>query len=695
LSVQVAIKLQEAFADGVCFVALAPIRDPDLVAATIAQALGIKESGGQPLPTLLRDYLRDKRLLLVLDNCEHVLAAAPLISELLTTGRDLKVLATSRAPLHVRGEHLLPVPPLLLPNLARLPDLVTLAGYAAVALFVERAREAQPNFVLTDMHAPSVAAICAHLDGLPLAIELAATRVKLLPLPALLARLDNRLTLLTGGARDLPARQQTIRATIDWSYDLLEADTQPLFRRLAVFVGGCTLEAVAAVCNASGDLPRDVLDGLATLVDTSLLLRAEGGDGEPRFMMLETIREYALERLAESGEETEARSRHAKYFVALVERINTEGDEWEYWDERTRIEYPNLRDVLVWCRTAGLGGAPAADLGMRLARGLRIYWFSCDMHEGLRWLRELCGSAWCHGPAHLRARLLSSFGQYLDYSDDVSQSTSVLEEGLRLSRDIGDMEAIAEVCRHRGEVAKDRNDLAGADVWLTESLAAARAARSPRNIAWTQLIIGRVAEARGEYTEAVRLFEECLPIFQRLDDATGLAVVVRYYGTALLEIGDLDRAAKLLDDALGSAGVDWPVEEFRNLQECRGQVAYAQSDFWCASQHFVWALWFELETIQHIVPHRHHRGVVQHLLSEIAVVMAAQGHHIPATRLLSHAPERYYVEMPNLVRSNISRSLTTCRTALGEEAFAAAWAAGQALTLEQAIAEALAMPDGQ
>jgi tetratricopeptide (TPR) repeat protein len=265
----------------------------------------------------------------------------------------------------------------------------------------------------------------------------------------------------------------------------------------------------------------------------------------------------------------------------------------------------------------------------------------------------------------------------------------VLEEGLRLSREIGDMWAIAEVCRHRGEIAKDRNDLAGASVWLAESLAAARAAGSLRNIAWTQLIIGRVAEARGEYTEAVRLFEECLPVFQGLNDATGMAVVVRYYGTALLEIGALDRAAKLLDATLGSARVDWPLEELRNLHECRGQVAYAQSDLWCASQHFAWALRFELETIQHIVPHPHHRGVLQHLLGEIAVVMAAQGHHIHATRLLSHAPERFYVDMPYLVRSYISRSLTTCRTALGEEAFAAAWAAGRALPLEQAVAEAL------
>jgi predicted ATPase/transcriptional regulator with XRE-family HTH domain len=702
LALAVVVALRDRFSDGVFFIDLAPLAAADQVVPTIAQVLGVRELVGTTLQERLREYLQPTQLLLLLDNFEHLLVAAPLVADLLRAAPKLTVLVTSRVGLRLSGEHEYAVLPLALPPLAddRRPTTDdqhahvradTIGQYESVRLFSVRAQAVKADFAVTDANAAAVAAICRRLDGLPLAIELAAARVKLFTATALLARLDDRLGLLTSGARDLPARQQTIRNAIDWSYTLLTADEQSLFRRPGVFVGGWTLEAAEAVCAHDGDLGIAVVDGLSALVDHSLVRQEVGPDGEPRFTMLETLREYALERLAEVEEATETRRRHAEYFVALAEAISAEGGEWEYWDERTRIEYANLRDVLGWCRTAGPGGAPAADLGMRLARALRLYWHDYDLREGLLWLRELCGPAWRHGPAHLRARLLSSLGQCLAFSiylDDRPQAPAVLEEGLRLSREIGDMWALAEVCRHRGEVAFDREDLAEAEVCFAESLTAARTAVSPWNIAWTQFGFGRVAMMRGEDKEAARLYEECLRVFHGLGYVRGVCVVVGHYSAVLLRLGDLERAAKLLDDALGSARVDWPLWDLVDLHDCRGQVAYAQSDLSRASQHFVQALRFDLEAAQHF-PLGSNLKMLQHLLSEIAVVAAAQGHHAHATRLLSHAPERFYFDKPNPVQAQISASLAACRAALGEEAFQAAWAEGRALTLEQALAEAL------
>ena len=319
LALQVAAEMIEHFQDGVFFVALAPITDPGLVPSTIAQSLSITEIPGRSIMDSLKDYLQNKSLLLLLDNFEQVISAAPLVAELLVTCSELKIIVTSREGLHISGEREYPVPPLELPDLTQLPSLESLSQYAAVELFLQRAKAVKPDFRITNDTAPAVAEICYRLDGLPLAIELAAARIKLLPPRAMLARLEHRLEFLTGGARDLPARQQTLRNAIAWSYDLLDENEQQLFRRLSVFVGGCTIDAAEAV---AGDHPAQtsILDQLGSLLDKSLLQEVEGTNNEPRFVMLETLREFGLEQLEASGEQDTIRHRHASFFLALAEQ---------------------------------------------------------------------------------------------------------------------------------------------------------------------------------------------------------------------------------------------------------------------------------------------------------------------------------------------------------------------------------------
>ncbi|MCA1606818.1 MAG: AAA family ATPase, partial [Acidobacteria bacterium] len=341
LCLQVAADLLGDFPDGVFFVALAAINDPNLVASTIAQTLGIKEVAGSSLMERLKEYLRDRQMLLAIDNFEQVVAAAPLLAELLNSARSLKVLMTSRSALRITGEHEAAVPPLALPGTGQPLTPETLRRYAAVELFVERATAVKSDFALTNENAPAVVEICTRLDGLPLAIELAAARIKVLPPSALLARLKSRLKLLMGGPRDRPSRQQTMRGAIAWSYELLNEGEKKLFRRLSVFVGGCELEAAEAVCIDAGDMEIDILDGVASLIDKSLLQQKEVVNAEPRFTMLETITEYGLEQLTASLEAEELRRRHADFFLKVAEKAETEllGAQQDRWLDQLEVEH--------------------------------------------------------------------------------------------------------------------------------------------------------------------------------------------------------------------------------------------------------------------------------------------------------------------------------------------------------------------
>ena len=430
--------------------------------------LEVGETAGKPLVESLAGHLRGRSLLLVLDNFEQVLAAAPLLAELLTACPGLKVLVTSRAALHLSGEHEFPVPPLELPDPKHLPDLETLSQYEAVTLFIQRARAARPDFQVTNASAPAVAELCARLDGLPLAIELAAARVKLLSPQALLARLGRRLNLLTGGARDLPARQQTLRSAIDWSYELLEPDEQAMFARLAVFVGGCTLEAVEAVCHPGVDRPLEVLDGLALLVDRSLLRQVEGTEGEPRFGMLETIREYAAERFEESGDAETWRQRHAGYYLALAEQAAPEllGPQQGTWLERLEREHDNLRAALGWALEHG-----GATLGLRLAVALGHFWaVRGHLSEGQAWL-ERALSRWSEAPAPARAGALSAAGHLAYIKGEYERAATLHEESLSVQRALGDQRGVALSLHNLGRVAHYSGDFERAAALYDESLA--------------------------------------------------------------------------------------------------------------------------------------------------------------------------------------------------------------------------------
>ncbi len=371
LAVAAAAAAADGFPDGVAFVPLAPLSDPGLVVPTTLGVLGVRESADRPAQERLRAHLRGKRMLLILDNFEHLMDAASDVADLLASCAGPTFLVTSRAPLRVRGEQEYPVPPLELPDLERVPDVAEVAGASAVQLFVRRAREVSPDFALTQGNATAVAAVCRRLDGLPLAIELAAAWTKLLPPTALLARLDRTLPILTGGPRDLPARQQTMRDAIAWSHDLLSPTEQALFRRLAVFVGGFDLGGAEAVAVVPADPGVGILDGVASLVDKSLLRRQAGSfDDEatgPRFGMLETVREFALERLVTSGEEAAVRDAHAAWCLALVEEGDRElwGPRHALWSDRLAAEYDNVRAVLAWTLERG-----RVEIGLRLTRAL-------------------------------------------------------------------------------------------------------------------------------------------------------------------------------------------------------------------------------------------------------------------------------------------------------------------------------------
>src|SRR6266567_4364159 len=423
LALQVTTEAQDGFGDGVSFISLAPISDPELLITTIVHTLGLRETGNRPLLDLLKSFLQNKHLLLLLDNFEQIIAAAPALADLLEACPQLKLLVTSREVLRVRGEHEFVVQPLPVPDLKQSAGREALSHYASVALFTQQAQAVNPDFQVTDTNAHTIAAICTRLDGLPLALELAAARLKHLSPQALLARLEHRLQVLTRGPRDVFERQQTLRNTIQWSYDLLTTEEQRLFRCLSVFVGGCTFEAVEAVCKLRGDVTADVLNGMASLIDKNLVQRRDQISGESRLLMLETIREYGLEALEESREMVATQQAHLQYYLQLAEEIAPKlfGAEQQRWSASLEQEHANLRTALQYSLER-----KEAELTLRLSDALWWFWLeqALSTREG--------------GVTFTRANVLNGLGLLLLNLGDYEQTAKRCEESVALYRELGD-----------------------------------------------------------------------------------------------------------------------------------------------------------------------------------------------------------------------------------------------------------------
>jgi predicted ATPase/DNA-binding XRE family transcriptional regulator len=658
LAIDAAAEVVEAFPHGAIFIDLAPLTDPALVLATIARTLGVRDSGETPLMERLIASLQGPRLLVVLDNVEHLVAAGADLAHLLAACAGLTVLATSRQPLHLRVERVYPVAPLALPDLRSLPRLDELGRVPAIELFVRRAEAARPTFALTAANARAVAEIAVRLDGLPLAIELAAARIKILSPDELLARLERRLPLLTGGANDLPARLRTLRATIEWSYALLPPVEQAVFRQLAVFAGGCILETAEAVAGritnrthhtaaipAAPSTAFALLDTLASLVDKNLLRAIEQPDDDSdrdvsRFGMLETIREYGLDLLAAAGEEVEVRGLHAAWCLTLAEQAEPElrGPEQAQWLARLDAEHDNLRAALSWA----LSQRDAAT-ALRLAGALRRFWTIRGHYaEGRRWLDQAL--ALDDVPPAVRARALLAAGSIAYSQGDYEQAAAHCEEALALYRVLGDLAGVAAAYR----------------------------------------LLGMVVESLGDRERSAALEEEALRLYRVLGDRSGIGGMLNSIGLATLDRGDCERAAVLLEEALALARESGTSSSIAVALNNLAFVALVQGHYERATARQAEAL--ELYRLQ-----GHQEGLA-HCYENFASIAAGRNEPVRAARLAGAAEAlRVRIGAPGRPsdRDFNERHFAKARAQFGEAAFDSAWAEGRAMSPEEAIAYAL------
>lgn len=559
LGLQVAAELADSFADGVFLVPLAPVSNPEQVVPSIIQTLGISDLIGQSPLTLLKSALKDKQLLLLLDNFEQVISAAVGVAELLAVCPRLRIIVTSQVVLRLQAEHEFAVPPLSLPNPKRLPDLVTLSQYEAVALFIQRARTVKPDFLVTNTNASAVAGICARLDGSPLAIELAAARIKFFVPQTLLTRLEQGLAVLTGGARDQPTRQQTLRGAIAWSYNQLESEEQQIFRRLAVFVNGCSWEAADVVSRAAGELEGDVLDRLLSLVDKSMLRQEESAQGEPRFWMLQTLREFGLESLTSVGETEVTRQAHAAYYLALAEEAEPQlqGTEQARWLAQLEREHENLWASLSFLlerarMKVGTQEEPSeAEWALRLCAALYGFWNTCGYsREGQAFLEQALVVRSGVGAA-VRARALNTAADLAFALDDPEQAETLSEESLAIYRELSDRVGIASSLEILGCLAR----VGGQYVLARSQLEEAAALFQEMGDSWKwgrcQTELARIATEQGQYARACALLEESLGLYQTLGDQERIGWV-RYLLARTLFVSQEDpsRAQSLAEQSL-------------------------------------------------------------------------------------------------------------------------------------------------
>ena len=638
LSLQVATEVLEEYEDGVWLVELAPISEPVLVPQAVATVLGIKEEPGKPLTQTLVDALKPKHRLLLLDNCEHLLAACADLADAVLRGcPKVRILASSREGLNISGELTYPIPSLSLPDARKLPPVESLTKYEAVRLFIERAGFSQPGFTLTYQNAPAVAHVCCRLDGLPLAIELAAARVKTLPIEKLSERLDDRFRLLTGGSRTALPRQQTLRATIDWSYELLSEPERLLLQRLCVFAGGWTLEAAEAVCAGERVPAWEVLDLLTGLVEKSLVMYEEH---QGRYRLLETVGQYASDRLSESGEGETWRDRHLDYFLALAEQEVPEMGSHRSRVDRLELEHDNVRAALAWSGTPG-----REEVGLRLGAAFWPFWYRRSyLGEGREHLETLLALPGAASRTALRTWVLHGAGALAEAQGHDRAARERFEESLASFRELGDQRGIAAALLRGG--------------WL--------------------------AHWQGDYRTARECFEGMLAIFRELGDREGIGTALHDLGWVARWQGDWDAARALLEEGLGihrevgdTYHIGWSLNGL-------GELSIEQEDYRDAQERFEESL----ATFRQIGD----RMGICSVLERLAVVAAAQGQSRRAAYLFAAAMglrETMGAHRLPLVSARRDGSIAAVRTLLGEEAFAAAWAEGRAMPVEQAIGYAL------
>lgn len=680
LGLELASQLGPAFESRIYFVALASIADSGMVAPAVAESMGLRQTGGRPSEELLKDWLRQTGpvpVLLLLDNFEHLLPASALIVDLLQASASLKILVTSRAALRVYGEHEFPVPPLALPEERQIHSLEALLKNPAVALFAQRAAAVKPDFSLTLENARAVVEICSRVDGLPLAIELAAARSKMLSPHAMLARLESRLQLLTAGARDLPERQQTLRKTIDWSYDLLNEPEQKLLRRLGVFPGGCTLEGAEAVCDARSDLGAEIFEVMASLVDKSLVLQADASSEEPRFAMLETIREYCLERLDETGEGQGVRRAQAAWCLVLAEEGNPELNESERaaWLARCDLEHDNFRAALDW-----LFQSPDLEWAFRLSLALFRFW---DMREHLAEGRARLEAAFrLGGPEyadkHAKAALYLS--AITTSQGDFSSASRFVEQSLGICRNLGDQWGIAIALNACAIIARDRGDYATAQKHCEEALSHWRRLGDQVAVARCLHNFANLLKLGGEYGRARAVLQEAAQIFAELEDRSGAAWSLSQQGDIALEQGDPGAARSLYQQALAafrSAGDRWGTG--RSLTDL-GYVACELGDHTTAYAVY-------REGLDLFAKLGHKRGIARALEGFACSASSRRAGARALTIAAAAAHLRQVIGAPQLPleKSKFEQTLQSAWKSLNETEGQRAWQKGWSMPLDEAI----------
>ena len=726
LGLQVAAESLAQYPDGAWFVELAPLSEPGLVAQTVASVLGLKEAPGQPIIHTLTEHLKPRSLLLLLDNCEHLVdACATLADAVVRQCPDVRVLATSREVLGITGEQTYRVPSLSLPDRKQAPTPQSLSIYEAVQLFIDRALLVRSDFQVTNQNAPALASVCYRLDGIPLAIELAAARVRSLSVEEIDGKLDQRFRLLTGGSRTALPRQQTLRSLIDWSYDLLREPEKLFLQRLSVFAGGWTLAAAEAVCAGEGIEQRDVLDLLTSLADKSLVV-PEQGDAQTRWRLLETVRQYARDRLEDAGGSAAVRVRHREYYLALAEEADPKlrGAEQAEWLRRLEEEHENLRVGLAWSLAEAETGG-----GLRLCGALQRFWGTRGhLSEGRQWCTRVLGKAGAEERTRERAYVLNAAGVLAYLQGDYPAAREPHEESLSIRRELGDRIGIARSLGNLGIVTFQQGDYPAARALYEESLATHRELGDRFGIAASLGNLGNVAQEQGDYPAARALLEECLAIRRELGDRAGIAMSLDSLGNVTQEQGDYPAAKALYEQSLaierelgnrfgiasslGNLGTvalnqgDYPaakalLEESLTIRRelgvrlgtsvslvGLGNVAFHQGDYAAAR-----ALYEESLAIFREIGER---WGIPYSLEGLAAVVASLRDSLRAARIWG-ATERLRTEigtpLPPNQRFRYDRCVAAARIASGDDtAFDRAWQEGGGLTVDQAIDLALAKP---